>query len=220
LQLARLGRHRVEHAAVVTHARRALGRAAALSEHAFEHHPGIDVHRQRRRGRAPRHGVQVGAIETGGAGADVTGEVFGCDFKRWERRLLSDLLRHDLIDRRVGEHVFRLGSLRPHAGQESGRAHGVIADLAAWMRACQVGDEEELVLERVDRLQDWLDVESRPDDFRDPLLHDRAVGDVDGAKPGARTCLRARERRERREHRVEQRQCDGGADTSQERPPG
>ena len=220
LQLARFLGHRVEHAAIVPRAGGTLGRAAALPEHPLEHDAWIDVHRQRRRGRAPRDRVEVHAVEAGRARAHIAGEVLGCDFDRRERRVLSDLLRDDLIDAGIGEDVLGLGSLRPYTGEEPGSTHGVIANLAARVRARQVGDEHELILVGLDRLEDRLDVESRPDDLRNPLLHDRAVRNVDGAEPRAGTRLRTRERRERREHRIKQRQCDGRADTSQERTAG
>ena len=73
---------------------------AAAAEHPLEHHARIDLHRQRRRRRLPVERVHVGAAVAGIAGADESGEVFGRHLERRERRVLADLPRDDLIDRR------------------------------------------------------------------------------------------------------------------------
>src|SRR5260221_203169 len=83
-----------------------------------------------------------------GAAPNVSGEILGREFDRWHRRNLADLFRDDLIDGRIGENVFRLRSLRPYSSQESGGAYGVISDLAAGMRPCEIGHHNQGILER------------------------------------------------------------------------
>jgi hypothetical protein len=84
----------------------------------------------------------------------------------------------------------------------------------------EAADDRQLTLERLERLEDRRQLEGGALAGRRPLLHDRAVRQVQ--EPHARLrrggCLR--EQRARRHHRVEERQADGDADTPQERPPG
>ena len=222
LQVRRLLRNRVEQALLLLRARRAVGRRARLAEQPLEHHARVDFHRQRSGRRAPRNRVEVGTAEPGRAGADIPGEILGRHFERRQRGLLADMLGHDLIDRRVRQHVLGFGPLRPDARQVAAHADGVIADLAAGMRPRQVLHDDERVLERLERLQDRRELEAVPGFLREELVDDGSVGDVDRAEAQARhraRGLQPRERRQRRHHRVEKRQRNGGAHAAQERSP-
>ncbi len=222
LKVRRLLGNRVEQALLLLRAHRAIGRRAGLAEQPLEHHARVDFHRQRSRRRAPRNRVEVGAAEPGRARADIPGEVLGRHFERRKRGLLADLLRHDLIDRRVRQHVLGFGPLRPHAGQVAAHADRVIADLAAGMRPRQVLHDDERVLERLERLQDRGELEAVAGFLREELVDDRPVGDVDRAEAQARRRARGlepRQRRQRRHHRVEKRQRDRRAHAAQERSP-
>ena len=161
LQVAGFFGNRIEDAALLRDAREALAGGARLAEDALEGGARIGLHRQRRGGRAPGDGVHVGAAEAGRAAADVAGEILGGEFEGGQRRVLADLLRDDLIDGGVGENVLGFGALGPDAGEESGGADGVIADLAAGMRAGEVGDDEQRILERFERLEDGRELETR-----------------------------------------------------------
>ena len=92
-QPRRLLRDEIEDAAIALPSRGALRRAAGLAEQPLEHRARIDLHRQRRRRRAPRDRVGVGAAVSRRARADVAGEVLGGELERRKRRVLPDLSR-------------------------------------------------------------------------------------------------------------------------------
>ena len=198
-------------------ARVALRRGARLAEQPLEHRARIDLHRQRRRRRAPGDRVGVGAAVSGRARADVAGEVLRRQFERREGRVLTDLRGHDLIDRDAGENVLGLRALRSHTGEPPCRADRVIATRRG--RPDQVRDHHDRVAEWFERLQRRRELESRSDAGRRPRFHDRAVGNEHRPEACARLRRRLRERGDRRHHRVEQRQRDRGADSAQERSP-
>ena len=113
----------------------------------FERGAGIRFHGQRRRGRAPRDGVHIGAAEAGRTAADVSGEVFRGQFERRQRRVLADLSGDNLIDCSVRQNVFGFGPFRPDARQETRGTDRMIADLAARMRTGETCYDDEGILE-------------------------------------------------------------------------
>ena len=77
LQLPRLAGHHVQDAAAVAQPRGALlRRAEPAAEHALEHEPRVELHRQRLRRRPPGDGVEIGAAEADLARPDLRREVF------------------------------------------------------------------------------------------------------------------------------------------------
>ncbi len=125
------GGDRIENAAFLRDECGALAHRAGLAEDAFESDARIGLHGQRRGGRAPGDRIHVGAAEAGRAAADIAGEIFGRELHGRQRRVLTDLLRDDLIDGGIGENVLTLGALGPYAGEEAGAADGVVANLCS-----------------------------------------------------------------------------------------
>ena len=97
------------------------------------------------------------------------------------------------------------------------RRGGVHLGLSA--RALQVADDDQRVLERLERLQRRRQLEVRAGGRRRPRRHVGAVRHVDEAERATAGASRLRERRRGRHHRVEQRQRQRGAHAAQERPP-
>ena len=204
----------IENASIAARAGDALGRGARFTEQPLEHRTRVDFHRQRRGRRAPRDRVGVGAAETGRAGADVAGEILGGQLERRKGVVLADFLGHDLVDRDPREDVFRFGPFGGRPREPSRGADGVIAALRG--RPGEIADHDQRIAERLERLQDRRELEVGARLAGRPLLHDGAVGHVDGAK--SRRRRRGCGRREGRNHRFERRQRHDGAHPAQERP--
>jgi hypothetical protein len=117
LQHPGLSRDEIENAFRSPVPRLPLRSSAWAPEHALEHDPGVDLHRQRRRRRAPGDRVRVRATESAGARADIAGEVGRGQLEGREGRVLADLFRDDLIDAGAGVNVFGFGPLRIDARQ-------------------------------------------------------------------------------------------------------
>ena len=146
----------------------------------------VDLHRQRRRRRRPGDRVHVGAAVAGRAGADVAGEVLGRELERRERRVLADLLRDDLIDRRADADVLAFGPLRDRRRSASPTAlTACIADLAARRRVRLLTTTSES-LNGSSGFRIGVNSKPRAGRRRRPLIHDRAVRDVDDAEARAR----------------------------------
>ena len=193
----------------------ALSRVARFAEQALEDDARVDLHRERRRWRAPRDRVRVGAAVSGGARADVAGEVLGGQLQGRKWRVLPDLPRHDLIDRDARQDVLRLSALRADAREPAGRADGMVS--ARRRGPDEIRDHHEAVAKRLERLQDWRQLQAGSGVHRGPRFHDGAVRNEDGAEPRARRRRRLRQRGERRHHRIEQRQRHRRADAAKER---
>ncbi len=217
LQIARLRRDQIQDAQTALHAGGALGLTPRTSEQPLEHGARVDLHRLRCGRRAPRDRVRVGAAVAARAGADVSGEVRGREFERRKRRVLPNLLRDDLIDRRAAAHVLGLRPLGQHTAQPARRADGVVALDDAGMGARQVADDNERLLERVERLENRREIEAQPGRLRRPFVDDGAVGHEDGAEAPRRHGGR---RFECRHHRFENRQRDGRAEAAKKRASG
>ena len=126
LETRNLARDLVENAAIFLNARLALFRRAAIAEKPLEDHARIDLHRQRRGGRAPGDRIHVAAAIAGVACADHAGHVFGGEFERRIARALADVLRGNLIDRDAGPDVFAFGAPGMNAAEEGRAGAGVI----------------------------------------------------------------------------------------------
>jgi hypothetical protein len=75
------------------------------------------------------------------------------------------------------------------------------------------------VAEWLERFQDLGEREAVAFRRRRPLVHRRAVRHVEGGEARLRARGSAPQRRLRRDHRVEEWQCDDGADTPKKRSP-
>ena len=106
-------------------AREPLGRAAALAEHPLEHLARIDLHRQRRRRRAPRERVHVDAAVVAVAGADQAGVILGRELQRRQRRVLADRCAAIWSAVTPAKASDALRRLRTHAAQPRRRAQRV-----------------------------------------------------------------------------------------------
>ena len=110
------------------------------------------------------------------------------------------------------------------AGQEHGRrAHVVLgaARVLAFprrdLRVRKIADDAELIAKRRERLQDLGELEVLARFRRRPLVHRRAVRDVDAAQTALRPGCGLSERGARGNHRVQQRQREGGAGAAKQR---
>ena len=197
------------------HARDARGRIAGASEHPFEGDARIDLHRQRRRLAGPRDRVHVGAAVAGDAAADVAGEVLGGELERRERRVLSDVPGEHLIDRHAEADVLRLGLLGDDAAQPAGGAHRVVGRVLA-TGARQVAVDGQVIAERLERLQDRRDLERAVRRRRHPVLDRHRRSARRRRRTAAAMAALCADGRERRQHRVEERQREGGAEAAQD----
>ena len=102
-------------------------------------------------------------------------------------------------------------------GQELGRRAGVGA--AAGPRV-EAGQHKGVIAVRLHRREDRRQVERLALRGRRPVLHRHPVRDVDHAEATHAGSGRAADRRQRGHHAVEQRQRQGGAETTQNRAPG
>ena len=98
-------------------------------------------------------------------------------------------------------------------------AAGVLTAPRRHRRMREVADDADPLAERLERLQDLGELEAGALLRRRPLVHRRAVRNVDAAQARLRRRRRLRERRRRGHHRVEQRQRQRHTGTAEERPP-
>ena len=134
------------------------------------------------------------------------------------------MLRRNLIHRGADEGFVLLHRMRA-AQEHGGRAHvilgaaGVFAAPRRDRRMREVADDAHAIAERLERLQDLGELEPGPVSRRRPLVHRRAVRDVDAAHARLRRGCRLRERGGRGHHRFEQRQRQRDAGAAKERAP-
>ena len=148
--------------------RRALLRRVAFAEQLREHLARVVFHRQRRVRVAERQRGVVVARRAAAGGRLLRG--FRGQLERRQRRVLADVLRHHLVERR--RHAGASSPVRPHAAQPRGRREAV--DAADHRLVLQVAERGDVALVRLERLQDrtQLEVGARP--ARRPLVHLRA----------------------------------------------
>ena len=197
---------RVEDAAAPPQAQLALSRVRrpAVAEQPLEHHAGVVLGRRLRRRAGPRERVDEGARGVVARADEV--EAIERELERGQLRVLPELPRRDLIDRRA-----RLDPLggppSDHAGQKPGRRRRMRA--AAVLHAVQSREHEHAIPEGRQRLEYRRQIE-RALAGRCPVGHDHPVGHVDHAEAPDRRRRRLRERGERRRHRIQQRQRHRG----------
>ena len=226
LQTGEVLEHRIENALVLARLGGAPRRGAAVAEQPLEHDARIVLGRQRRRRRGPRQRVQVGAavavLALPGQEIEIDGEL-----ERRQRRLLAEHRRGNLIGGDAVADVGAFGALGVHAGEPRARAARVIAarPVVAGFRLIVIepADDHHPVAKRRQRRQDLRQLESRSLAARRPVVdaggvHRDAVRHVDEAETTGRTGRRVGQRRQRRHHRVEQRQRQRRPHAAEERP--
>ncbi len=221
----------VEDALVGAAALRALGRRGADAEQRIEHRARVANHRQRLLGRRPADAVGVGAAVTVGAAAGLIDRL-DRQLHRGDRRVLAELLRIQLIERRAGEHVGALRLLGMRLRQEHrARAEVIGADFRQRERfgVADVGvaDDRQVVAERLERRQRARAQVERGADFsgRPHVLAEAELGGAGRAvhhldRRQAHLLRRGRrpgERRRRGRHRIEDRQRHRDAKAAQHR---
>jgi hypothetical protein len=148
----------------------------------------------------------VGAV-AGGAAAFL----FRGHLERRQRRLLPNVPRRDLVDRDAGERRMALPRV---LARQPGRRHDRVHGRALGRLVAEAADDRHVLLQRLERLEDRLEVEITAHDVGRPaihfrakarVVHDRAVGQVEEAHARFRGRGRLRERRGGRHHRREQR---------------
>ena len=133
---------------------------AALAEHPLEHLARVDLHRHRRRRRPPRQRVHVDAAVVAVARADQARLILGGQLHRRQQRVLPDPLRGNLVGGDAGVGVDALRRLRPHPAQPRRRAQRVHRG-AVGGAVAEPADDVEVVAERLERLQDRRELETR-----------------------------------------------------------
>ena len=194
-------------------ARRPVG-AAAVAEERLEYRARIPLHRQRLRRAAPRDGVGVHAAQLAAAGAGVVRLVQG-QLERRYLRLVRVVPGQQLVHRHVGDDLHLVAAAAVGAGQEGAGGAGVDV-VPVRLEARQ---HEQLLAVRRQRLEDGRQLEAAPFRPRRPVLHGHAVGHVERLEAVRRPLRGVCAQRERRHHRVQQRQPDGCPQASQNGPP-
>ena len=177
----------------------------ALPEEPLEQLARIGLHRQRRRRRAERDGGAVAAAVGAIAGA-VPATPFGRHLERRQRRVLPDVRGGQLIDRDAA--VRLLARFRRHATEPGARVERMHRRGDGRL-VLEPADDRQLLLERLEGLEDRRQLEARALGGRRPVLHDRAVREIHEAHARLRRRGGAGQHRPRRNHRVEERQSDG-----------
>ena len=214
-----LGGHEVEDAAVLAEAGqpRLDVRAVGGPEQALEHRARVVLHRQRRGRRAPGDRVRIGAAIALIAGAQHLDRIDG-QLQRRELGLVAEGPRGDLIHRDAGADVGTLGLLDVHAGQPRRRGAGVVANPFTLARngdlVGQTAQHVDLLAHRRQRLEHRRQLQRGTGPLGGPRTHLDAVRHVDGTEATDRVGRRVADRRERRDHAVQQRQRQRGADTA------
>ena len=212
-----LARQAIENAAILLDAPAPFLRGVAAPEEPLEHEARIRLRRQRLRRRLPRQRVHVGARVAVVAGADDVVAVDG-DLQRRQLRVAADPLGDELVDRRPRLHVRAFGLLRVHRAHERRRGPRMLpagVALVGGRVVVEPAQDERPAPEALQRPQDGRQVEPGALRRRRPVEHVHAVPDVDRGE----TRRGRRPSRQRRHHRVEQRQGQRGAHPAQERPP-
>ena len=217
--------HEIEDAAVLAEPgqSRLDVRAVGGPEQALEHRARVVLHRQRRRRRAPSDGVRIGATVTLVARPEHLHRVDG-ELERRELRLVAEGAGGNLIHRDAGADVGALGLLDVHAGQPCRSGARVVSHALALARdgdlVGQPAQHVDPLAHRRQRLQDGGQLQRLARSRRRPRPHFDPVRHVDGPEAPHRVGGRVAGRREGRDHAVEQRQGQRGAEAAQNRSPG
>ena len=139
-----------------------------------------------------------------------------------QRRVLSDVLRGYLVDGDADVRLVLLDRMRA-AQKHRGRAHVILGPAGVFAAprrdGCvrEIADHVDAIAERRERLQRLRELERRALALRRPLVHRRAVRDVDASEARFRRRGRGGERRARGHHRFEQGQGERDTTAFQER---
>ena len=218
LQAGDVFAHPVEQAGAAAERLAPIRGAAAFAEQALEHHARMRLRRQGCRRRRPGQIVLVDAGIAVVALADHFHQVHG-ELERRELGFLPHLLSGDLIDRGAEIVVAAFGPLRLRRAEERRVRGGVGAGIC--VPELRVAEHSDVALQRFERAERARQIgECAGFSGRRPARDVRSHRDVDEPEAADRFCRRLRQRRHRRDHRVQQRQCDCRAHASQECPPG
>ena len=152
----------------------------AVGEKPVEDQARINLRRHRRRfgfpGEIELIGATVARIAFAGDAALVTAQ-----FERGQARESADFFSGNLVHRNAGLDIRALGLARLTAGEEGGGGPGVVAGPVAVRTGLvvrQTADDLEILLERFHRLEDVRQFIIGSDGLRRPVLHVRAVRNV------------------------------------------
>ncbi len=212
--------HRIEHAALLAHAREPhfrIGRPG-IAEQPLEDNARIVLRRQRRVGALPDDRAGVRARVAGIARAGVLAR-FHRQLERRQLRLLAGLVGENLIHRDADVEP-GLARRRRHVGEEPrARLRMRAARTLARRQAVEAADDEDILAVRRERAERRRQLVVRADGGRQIVLHDHPVRHVEHAEAVDRLARRFLQRRQRRHHAVEQRQRQHRAHSAQHRAP-
>jgi len=185
----------------------------------------LGIHRLRFRspGKVELVGATITRITRAGSLASVAAQL-----ERWQTGLIADPIRGDLIDRNarldVGARSLARMTTRQKGRGRSGMVAAAIAVLISRVD-CEARNQRKVPTMIRQRLENHRQIVVFPHDFRRPIRHIFTVGNIDPSYSFWKTlrCGRAgsahRRERLRGEHRIEDRQCDGGAKSAKKRAP-
>ena len=183
-QPAGVFRHEIENALVVEVAFGAvLFRFAfdAIGEKPIKNQSRVDLRRHRSRFGPPGEIELIGATVAGIALAGDAALV-ATQFQRRQARVFAEFFGGNLVHGNADLDVRALGLARLTAGEEGGGGAGVVAGAVAVRTGLVVGetaDDLKILLERLQRLENVRQLVISADGFGCPVLHVRAVRNVD-----------------------------------------
>lgn len=203
--------HVVEDTSIAFEPREPSRRIAFPTEQTLEDHARVPLHGILGRRRSPGHGRRVETAEIVLAAADVRRPLRG-QLERLEHGFLPQHACRDLIGDGRAANVRALRWLRQGTGQVRGGGADMHASPDAFRRfvIAQPGEHGHVILMGRHGRHRRRQREPRPFRLRRPIGHRDAIGDVEEAQARHRSGGGSRSRRERRHHRIEERQreCD------------
>ncbi len=190
--------------------------AAAVAEQPFEDGARIVLGRQRRARSEPGDRVGVGARKPHVARAGGLAR-FDRHLQRPELRERAHLPGQDLVHRDAGVEPGLAGRRRDVGQEPRARFRMCAAGASRRRHAGEIAQDQQVVFERLQWRQCRRQLEARAFGGRRPLFHHHAVRDVHHPESRDRFRSGVLERRQRRHHRVQQRQRERGTDASQNR---
>ncbi len=194
----------------------------AVAEKAVEHQLGIDLRRHRGGLGLPRNVERIGAAVAGVTFAGEPGAV-RAEFEGGQAGARPELLRRDLVHRHPDLDVGSASLARFRGRQEGGGRPGMVSSPVAVRPAFvlgEAGQNRKLRPDGLQRLEGGGQDEIGSGRGRGPVVQVDAVRHVDKGHAARRGRHSGRSggrggAGQRRSHRFEQRQGDGGADSSQ-----
>ena len=215
---------RIEQARVARDARQARLAVGAVGhpEQSLEHRARIDLHRQRHRRGAigDRRAIGAGVADRA---RDATGPHGDPQLERGQLRLAPRLERHALVHGHVRDRVDQVGIGmhareigRPGARMVAGRIP--LARIGGHVR--QVAQHDEVVAMGRQAPQDHREVARQRTLLPgEPVAHGHPVGHVEPRRPAHRRRRGAAERGQGGDHRIQEREGQGGPHAPQHGPP-